>query len=83
IAAQLHLAEGTVRNYLSNAMRKTQTQTRHEATRYARKMARAVKALGVGRFDLIYGNQSISARLRAVELYGTKVLPMVREILAS
>ncbi|MFJ8599795.1 DNA-binding response regulator [Streptomyces shenzhenensis] len=36
IAAQLHLAEGTVRNYLSDAMRKTQTQTRHEAARYAR-----------------------------------------------
>ncbi|MEV8389104.1 MULTISPECIES: response regulator transcription factor [unclassified Streptomyces] len=36
IATQLHLAEGTVRNYLSNAMRKTQTRTRHEAARYAR-----------------------------------------------
>lgn len=36
IAGQLHLAEGTVRNYLSNAMQKTQTQTRHEAARYAR-----------------------------------------------
>ncbi|MDA0564222.1 response regulator transcription factor [Streptomonospora sp. S1-112] len=35
-AARLHLAEGTVRNYLSNAMRKTQTRTRHEAARYAR-----------------------------------------------
>ncbi|GGN95832.1 oxidoreductase [Streptomyces albiflavescens] len=51
----------------------------------ARKMARAVKALGVGRFDLIYttGAQPISARLRAVELYGTKVIPMVRDILAG
>ncbi|MFF3380483.1 LLM class flavin-dependent oxidoreductase [Streptomyces sp. NPDC002680] len=51
----------------------------------ARKMARAIKALDVGRFDLIYttGAQPISARLRAVELYGTKVLPMVREILAG
>ncbi|MCF3130453.1 LLM class flavin-dependent oxidoreductase [Streptomyces olivochromogenes] len=51
----------------------------------ARKMARVIKALGVGRFDLIYttGAQSISARLRAVELYGTKVLPMVRDILAG
>lgn len=49
----------------------------------ARKMARAIKALGVGRFDLIYtmGPQPISARLRAVELYGTKVVPMVRDIL--
>jgi two-component system response regulator DesR len=36
IAAQLHLAEGTVRNYLSNAMQKTQTRTRHDAARYAR-----------------------------------------------
>lgn len=36
IATRLHLAEGTVRNYLSNAMRKTQTRTRHEAARYAR-----------------------------------------------
>ena len=51
----------------------------------ARKMARAIKALGVGRFDLIYtaGTQPISARLRAVELYGTKVIPMVRDILAG
>lgn len=36
IAKQLHLAEGTVRNYLSNTMQKTQTRTRHEAARYAR-----------------------------------------------
>ncbi|MFG1926017.1 DNA-binding response regulator [Cryptosporangium sp. NPDC048952] len=36
IAARVHLAQGTVRNYLSNAMQKTQTQTRHEAARYAR-----------------------------------------------
>ena len=51
----------------------------------ARKIARAVAALGVGRFDLIYtaGAQPISARLRAVELYGTKVIPMVRDILAG
>ncbi|ROO87730.1 LuxR family two component transcriptional regulator [Actinocorallia herbida] len=35
-AARLHLAEGTIRNYLSNAMQKTQTRTRHEAARYAR-----------------------------------------------
>jgi two-component system, NarL family, response regulator DesR len=37
IAAQLHLAEGTVRNYLSTTMQKTQTRTRHDAARYARK----------------------------------------------
>jgi probable LLM family oxidoreductase len=51
----------------------------------ARKMARAIASLGVGRFDLIYtmGTQPISARLRAVELYGTKVIPMVRDLLAG
>lgn len=36
IATRLHLASGTVRNYLSSAMQKTQTRTRHEAARYAR-----------------------------------------------
>ncbi|WP_327111445.1 LLM class flavin-dependent oxidoreductase [Streptomyces sp. NBC_01341] len=51
----------------------------------ARKIANSVRGLGVGRFDLIYtaGSQPISARLRAVELYGTKVIPMVRDILAD
>ncbi|MBO0609844.1 LLM class flavin-dependent oxidoreductase [Myceligenerans salitolerans] len=52
----------------------------------ARKMARAIRALDVGRFDLIYsaaGAVSASARLRAVELYGTEVIPMVRELLAE
>ena len=49
----------------------------------ARKIADAVKTLGVGRFDLIYtaGAQPVSARLRAVELYGAKVIPMVRDLL--
>ncbi|MEU0512283.1 LLM class flavin-dependent oxidoreductase [Amycolatopsis sp. NPDC006125] len=51
----------------------------------ARKIARAVTDLGVGRFDMIYssGSQPASARLRAVELYGTKVIPMVRDILSE
>ncbi len=52
----------------------------------ARKMAAAIRTLDVGRFDLIYsagGAMSASARLRAVELYGTKVIPMVRELLAE
>jgi probable LLM family oxidoreductase len=49
----------------------------------ARKIAGAVQTLGVGRFDLIYtaGPQSVSARTRAVELFGAKVAPMVRDIL--
>lgn len=36
IAERLFLAEGTVRNYMSSAMHKTQARTRHEAARYAR-----------------------------------------------
>jgi probable LLM family oxidoreductase len=51
----------------------------------ARKIARAAGALGVGRFDLIYtaGAQPVSARMRAVELFGSRVMPMVRDILAG
>jgi probable LLM family oxidoreductase len=50
----------------------------------AAKMATAIDSLGVGRFDLIYsvGPLPISARLHAVELFGTKVIPRVRDILA-
>jgi len=50
----------------------------------ARKIARPVTELGVGRFDLIYtaGSQPIGARLRAVELYGKTVIPMVRDLIA-
>lgn len=51
----------------------------------ARRIAAAVRALDVGRFDMIYsaGSLPMSARMRAVELYGTKVIPLVRDILAS
>ncbi|MBD5784866.1 LLM class flavin-dependent oxidoreductase [Cellulosimicrobium terreum] len=51
----------------------------------ARKIAAAVKTLGVGRFDLIYttGAQPADARLRNVELYGTTVVPMVRDLVAD
>jgi probable LLM family oxidoreductase len=51
----------------------------------ARKMADAIKSLDVGRFDLIYTNgaQPISARLHTVELFGSKVVPMVRDMLAG
>jgi len=52
----------------------------------ARRIARAIRVLDAGRFDLIYsaaGAVSASARLRAVELYGTRVIPRVRELLAD
>lgn len=52
----------------------------------AKKIANAIRALDVGRFDLIYsggGSVKASDRLRSVELYATRVIPMVREILAE
>jgi probable LLM family oxidoreductase len=51
----------------------------------ARRIAHAIRSLGVNRFDLIYapGRVSQSARTRSVELYGTKVIPMVRDILGK
>ncbi|MBY8877098.1 LLM class flavin-dependent oxidoreductase [Actinacidiphila acidipaludis] len=49
------------------------------------RIADAVRTLGVGRFDMIYsvGTVPASARLRAVELYGSRVIPRVRELLAG
>lgn len=49
----------------------------------ARKIATSIKALGVNRFDLVYGGGPMpaSARLRMIELYATKVIPRVRELL--
>jgi probable LLM family oxidoreductase len=50
------------------------------------KIAHAVRVLGAGRFDMIYsaaGTVSATARLRSVELYGTQVIPRVRELLAE
>lgn len=52
----------------------------------ATKIARAIRTLDVGRFDMVYsaaGTVSASARLRSVELYGTQVIPRVREMLAE
>lgn len=51
----------------------------------AKKMAKAIKALGVKRFDMVYGAGHIpaSARTKMIELYATKVIPRVRELLAE
>lgn len=52
----------------------------------AQKMAHAIRALDAGRFDMIYsaaGTVSADARRRSVELYGTQVIPRVRELLAD
>lgn len=49
----------------------------------AKKIAATVKALGVDRFDLKYsaGPLKQADMLRCVELYGTRVIPLVRDLL--
>lgn len=51
----------------------------------ARKIAATATALGINRFDLKYsaGPLAHSATMRGIELYGTTVIPMVRDIMAS
>jgi probable LLM family oxidoreductase len=50
-----------------------------------RKIAATAKTLGIARFDLKYsaGPLSHEKLMRSVELYGTKVIPLVRDLLAS
>ncbi|HZP78376.1 MAG TPA: LLM class flavin-dependent oxidoreductase [Pseudolabrys sp.] len=50
----------------------------------ARKIAGTVKALGVSRFDMKYsaGPLSHEKMMRSIELYGRKVMPLVREMVA-
>ena len=49
----------------------------------ARKIAATVKALGVSRFDIKYsaGPLSHEKMMRSIELYGRKVIPLVRDML--
>jgi probable LLM family oxidoreductase len=51
----------------------------------ARKITRAVQAVGISRFDLKYSNGPMphSQLMSSIELYGTKVAPMVRDMLAG
>jgi probable LLM family oxidoreductase len=51
----------------------------------ARKIASTVSALGASRFDLKYGMGGLSheALMTNIELYGTQVVPRVRELLAT
>ncbi len=51
----------------------------------ARKIAATVRTLGLDRFDLKYasGPMPHSQLMRSVELYGTRVIPLVRELLAE
>jgi len=51
----------------------------------AKKIAKTVKALGVSRFDMKYSSGTLPHEhmMKSIELYGTKVMPMVRDLLAS
>lgn len=51
----------------------------------ARKIANAIVDLGASRFDLKYstGPMDHSILMKSIELYGTKVIPMVRELVAQ
>jgi probable LLM family oxidoreductase len=51
----------------------------------ANKIAGTVRALGVSRFDLKYSNGTLPHEklMTSIELYGTKVIPRVRELLAN
>ncbi|MFJ6679337.1 LLM class flavin-dependent oxidoreductase [Microbacterium sp. NPDC091382] len=51
----------------------------------ARKIADTITTLGAGRFDLKYANGTLGhdKLMRSVELYGTKVIPLVREMLGE
>lgn len=51
----------------------------------ARKIATTVRTLGLTRFDLKFSTGSLSHEkmMRSIELYGTRVAPLVRELLAD
>ncbi|MGR2753707.1 LLM class flavin-dependent oxidoreductase [Agromyces arachidis] len=51
----------------------------------AQKIAAAIRALGVDRFDLKYSNGTLphEVMMRSIELYATQVVPRVRELLAA
>jgi probable LLM family oxidoreductase len=51
----------------------------------ARKIARTVGALGIDRFDLKYSTGPLSHEkmMESIRLYGTEVIPMVREMVAE
>ncbi|WP_460795380.1 LLM class flavin-dependent oxidoreductase [Microbacterium sp. GXF0217] len=53
--------------------------------RVAQKIAETVRTLGLGRFDLKYATGTLSHEqmMQSIELYGTEVIPRVRELLAG
>lgn len=72
----------------------TRTQFEHEIARgslyagspetVARKIADTTKTLGIARFDMKYSSGTLAhdKLMRSIELYGTRVAPMVRDMLS-
>ncbi len=58
---------------------------RRDTGTIAQKIADNLVALGANRFDLEYGMGGLSheALMTNIEVYGTQVIPRVRELLAS
>ena len=49
----------------------------------AEKITRSMKALGADTFDMKIGAGSKDAQLKSIELFGTKVVPMVRDMMSE
>jgi probable LLM family oxidoreductase len=51
----------------------------------ARRIAASAKALGIARFDMKYSSGTLphEQQMRSIELYGEKVIPLVREMVGS
>ncbi len=51
----------------------------------AKKIAKTIRVLGVRRFDMKYSSGTLphAHMMTSIELYGTRVIPMVRDLLAS
>ncbi len=74
----------TTRESFLNEVRHGSSYTGSPET-VAKKIAATVKALGVDRFDMKYSSGTLGhdKMMRSIELFGTKVIPMARDILAS
>ena len=53
--------------------------------RVARRVADTVRAIGASRFGLKYSNATLphGPMMRSIELYGSRVIPLVRDMLSE
>ncbi|MFI5954396.1 LLM class flavin-dependent oxidoreductase [Cryptosporangium sp. NPDC051539] len=90
-AQQMHNRIGAERGWPKYTRGRFESDINHGALHLgspetvAQKVARTVRALGVQRFDLKYTNGPIPHvhMRKAIELYGTAVIPRVKELLAE